>query len=542
MSLFYEHHLIYQSSAPAALLDELAVVVDSEPFSESPGPVARAEFHVGEALPMVEEVPDIGSGWYTNLQPAPPRVEYVESASEPTVEEVPPIGSGWFDDAPPVVFPRPRFFASDSEPQVFADAVVAVGDDAFTESPGPVLRPGFYISPSAITEEDVPPIGSGWFTNPPAVVERQPFHQSLTELDLTDVPLIGSGWYTNPPDVVERPSFHLSTTAFELTQVAEIGSGWYTNLQPAPPRVLFHPSITEADLTDVPNIGSGWFDDAPSIVFERQPAPSVTDFAEDVVVVVLGDLVFTESPGPMLRLWAPDSRSDADLTDVPPIGSGWFTNPPPVILRPRYFESRAEPTVEEVPDIGSGWYMDAPPVVYRPGFYESPSAITEEDVPLIGSGWFTNPPPVILRPFVAHPGEPPGDLFEAVAAEDAFSEGPYLLLRRPFYDSVSEPMVEEVPDIGSGWYTNPPPVIYRPGYYPSTTELPFDDLLIGIDVKGPLSASLVHTGQSMAIEITSGILKVVEVPSTIRGLAFLVHQGNLVAEEITDGTLKADEC
>lgn len=57
-----------------------------------------------------------------------------------------------------------------------------------------------------------------------------------------------------------------------------------------------------------------------------------------------------------------------------------------------------------------------------------------------------------------------------------------------------------------------------------------------------LSADLVHSGQSTAVEVTAGIQRVVEVESTVAGFAFLVHQGNLVAEEITDGTQKADEC
>jgi hypothetical protein len=57
-----------------------------------------------------------------------------------------------------------------------------------------------------------------------------------------------------------------------------------------------------------------------------------------------------------------------------------------------------------------------------------------------------------------------------------------------------------------------------------------------------LTAELVHTGQSTAIEVTSGIQKLVELPATLAGFAFLIHQGNLVAEEITDGTQQAEEC
>lgn len=57
-----------------------------------------------------------------------------------------------------------------------------------------------------------------------------------------------------------------------------------------------------------------------------------------------------------------------------------------------------------------------------------------------------------------------------------------------------------------------------------------------------LTAELVHTGQSRAVEVTTGELTVVEVPATVAGFAFLVHQGNLEAEEITDGTQQAEEC
>ncbi len=162
MSVYYRHEIIYQSSAPAALLDELVVAaVGDDVFSENPAPVARAELHLGDSQPMVEEVPDIGSGWFTNLQPSSPRVPLHLGATDVDWTDVPIIGSGWFDDAPPVVLPRPSFFTSESEPQLFADAAVAVGDDVFSPFPAPVLRPGFYASPSAITEEDVPPIGSG---------------------------------------------------------------------------------------------------------------------------------------------------------------------------------------------------------------------------------------------------------------------------------------------------------------------------------------------------------------------------------------------
>ncbi len=57
-----------------------------------------------------------------------------------------------------------------------------------------------------------------------------------------------------------------------------------------------------------------------------------------------------------------------------------------------------------------------------------------------------------------------------------------------------------------------------------------------------LTADLVHTGQSRAVEVTTGELRLVELPATLAGFAFLVHQGNLEAEEITDGTQQAEEC
>lgn len=473
-SVFYEHHLIYQGSAPAALLED-EPLVDSEPFSQSPGPVARGLYYEGE--------------------------------SQPIVEEVPPIGSGWFDDAPPVVFPRPRYFESTT---AFLDdvVVVVVGDLVFTESPGPTLR---VLAPPSRTDHDytdVPPIGSGWFTNPPDLVERPGYYESPSGYTEEDGPDFGPGWFTNPPDPVERVEFFLSTTDFEETEV--------------------------------PPIASGWYDDPPIVVLRPSYIPSEATFLE---------------------------------ADVPDIGVGWFTNPPDVVERHLYFESRSEPQLFQR-ELGEDVFTETALPVLRIPYFESPSAITEEDVPEIGSGWFHNPPPVILRPFVAFPGEPPGDLEEGVAVEGAFSEGPYLLLRRPFHESssepqladvqpigsgwftnppvvvlrpgyflsVAEPTVEPVPEIGSGWYTDAPSIIFRPGFFPSTTELPFDIAGAPIVVKGPLSAILVHTGQSMAIEVTTGIQKADEVPSTIAGFAFLVHQGNLVAEEITDGTQKADEC
>ncbi len=295
----------------------------------------------------------------------------------------------------------------------------------------------------------------------------------------------------------------------------------------------------------------------------------------DEPAVVVDSDPFSESPGPVARAEFHLGETQPIVQEVPDIGSGWYTDLPPAPPRVRYFESTTAFLDDVVVVVGDLVFTESPGPTLRVSAPDSRTDADLTDVPPIGSGWFSNPPPVILRPFVAMPGEPPGDEFEPVAIEDVFSEGPYLLLRRPFHESssesqladvqpigsgwftnpppvilrpgyflnVAEPTVEPVPEIGSGWYMDAPPIVFRPGYYPSTTVLPFD--IPGVPFRElcpPLVATLIHQGNLTVVEITNGILKADEVESTIAGFAFLVHQGNLVAEEIIDGTLKVEEC
>ncbi len=329
--LFYRYVLIYESSMTQAVHAEAVppALGQDMPQMEAPLPVPPIQMQLSTTAVVLDEVADIGSGWWSDPPPPVPPIQMQLSTIDAVLEEIPDIGSGWWSDPPPIVLPFPPVYLLDLE-QVAEEAVADTSQEmVFSESPGPVPPIQIQIGSIAFAEE-IANIGSGWWSDPPPPVPPIRMQLSSIEHVLEEIPDIEGGWWSDPPPPVPPIKVPPGDIAF-AEEIADIGSGWWSD---PPPIVLPLPPVYVLDL--------------------EQVAEEAVDDSQE--------MVFSESPGPVAPLEIQLSTI-AFAEEIADIGSGWWSDPPLPVPPIQLQVGSIDAILEEIPDIGSGWWSDPPPIV-----------------------------------------------------------------------------------------------------------------------------------------------------------------------------------
>lgn len=399
------------------LLDMAEVVVDTSQemvFSESPGPVPPVQVQLGDIEAVLDEVAEIGSGWWTDPPPPVPPVKGQVSTIV-FAEEIAEIGSGWWTDPPPLVFPHLPVYVLDLVD--LSEVVIDTSQEmVFSESPGPVPAVQIQLSDIEAVLDEIAEIGSGWWSDPPPPVP--PIKGQVSSIEFAEeVEAIEGGWWSDPPPPVPAVKVPPGTIAFAL-EIAEIGSGWWSDPPPLVPPVKGQVSTTDfaeeveaieggwwtdpppivlpvkvppgtiAFALEIPDIGSGWWSDPPPIVLPIQMQLSTIEVVNEEVEALGGvgnnDLVIVHFPYVLIyqSLSGPGPVPD----EVPEIGSGWWSDPPPPVPPVKIQLGSIEVVLQDIAEIGSGWWSDAPGPVAPIRVPDSSIAFAEEVAVVAPSG------------------------------------------------------------------------------------------------------------------------------------------------------------
>ena len=378
--------------------------VDMSWYFVTPPPVIRfKDVYYGDVVGAFENIPSIDSGWH---YPDPQIVRfisvYLPESTPPATDVAPPV----FEDD--VLFDPPslgyRLTAPDSSwvGMLEQPPVIQTGWDQAYNIPTGYRIPKAYLSDWVGAINEISIIQSGWdqaYNIPKGYRLPRALLYDISDIHTEEpISLVEIAQWTDPLPVAAI-KIQLSTIVWP-EDFPVIQSGWWVDFPFSVPPIKIQIPVTNNIVDEVPVQEDGWWQPAPLPVPPIPPRKylDISDyFIEEIIPVV--DIGWYTDPLPILPLKLQlGTVIISDEFVSPDIfgGSNLWIDPLPVPSLPGRISTWIG-VLEPIPIIESGWNQAPPPPLgYFLKVYYPSVVLSAETYPDIGSGWWTDPPPVVL--------------------------------------------------------------------------------------------------------------------------------------------------